>query len=62
MKKGVRALAEQLGTGLHLASPSWRRAEAPAGCSRQVGGREVRAQGEPEGRLAAWGKPEGPQG
>lgn len=37
----------------HLASPSWRRAEARDGCSGQEGGREERALRQPEGRLAA---------
>lgn len=38
---------------LHLASPSQRRVEAPAGCSRQAGGGEERAGTEPKARLAA---------
>lgn len=56
----ARVLAQQLGTGPHVASPSQKRSEAPTGCSRQVGGREERAQAEPQGRPTAWGKPGGP--
>lgn len=40
---------------LLLASTSRRGVQAPAGCSRQAGGREEKAQRKPEGRLAAGG-------
>lgn len=54
-EEGQRVQAEPPVSRLLQASTSRRGVQAPAGCSRQAGGREEKAQRKPEGRLAAGG-------